>query len=89
MDYALDGKRIRKSLGCQTKEQAESAMADIQAKLQRKEIAKTVGTANQGVTILDRPVVILPLEEYQSLLTQAGRQPDPQVHRVLAKLKSK
>jgi hypothetical protein len=87
LDYEQDGQRIRRRLG-KSKDLAESALADIQANLENQKIARTVASASQVVTILDRPVVIMPMAEYESLLAQAGRRPEPHLRKVLAKLKS-
>lgn len=84
LDYKAEGRRIRKRLG-KSRKLAESALARIRTQLERKEVAKTVSGAAQAATILDRPVVILPLEEYRSLLVEAGRKPGPRLLKVAAK----
>ena len=78
LDYEQDGRRIRKRLG-KSKDLAEAALADIQAKREHKEIAKTVASASRVVTIQNRPMVILPLHEYESLLARAERQDKPRL----------
>ena len=75
LDYKQNGQRIRKRLG-KSKDLAEKALADVQANRECKEIAKTVAAA-RVVTIQDRPMVILPLHEYETLLARAERQDKP------------
>lgn len=44
---------------------------------------------HQTVTILDRPMVLLPLEEYEALLAEAGEKPTPRLDRSIAKARAR
>jgi len=41
------------------------------------------------VTILDRPMVLLPLEEYQALLAEAGESPTPRLDLAIAQARTR
>ena len=41
------------------------------------------------VTILDRPMVLIPLAEYNVLLAEAGERPTPRLDQVIAKARAR